>query len=802
MPLPNILEFIGTNVTQAGFKVAQEKLLNFLSGEAATKVELSAAVTPKADKTYVDTALASFQNGAIKTYSTLTAANADIANIALNTKVSVLSAENGGDYYKASASATSLTKSAYDSLTQAKSFFKTTTKGTLTKVEPNFTTGFFYNISAKARVSTTDMGYQHAYIRVNPQDIVVLEANIRGNTSLVRAIVFVDLSGNILESYGVPTSGTVDKTVSLDLIAPANTVGAHITIYTTTGFSLSTSIYKNVLAQDNFDDASNANSQLDMLSTDKLTNGYYWRYENGICTKTATVDKNYYALNRVKVTPGESYRLISKARGNSAIVKLVTFTDALNQIVGYHYNPISESVNESLDTTFTVPANAVFMCITTASSNLICYKINGFVQKIAENILELSGQDDLTTVSTTINNPYYWNYTNGIMTNIADTEYNALSAISVSEGDIYRLTCDAVKGNPSIVKVVMYKNSSGNVIGYEESIAIERDTPVALDTTFTVPANAATMHISLASPTHTLTKLPKGLAHIIDERIEKELESYTAIDENIVNMFDYWKGKKVLWIGTSVPAASSSYAYKLADRLGFRLVNKSVGWSPIRGGVAENISTDDPYGWKNSQYQRVVKAMSQSKAIKQSFIDNYAKWQPLLKNAPSALTEAEKALILSYSYENIFAGNLDADLIVIDHGVNDREWLLDLGLSVDLMKSGAVSTRDINYFYGGMNTILDHIFNNNVYAKVAMIGFFENTLRPELCEVQQDIAQLWQIPFCKTWEKTRFSQQKLSTGKTVLATIMSDSLHPHNDPTGKAHLLLTDILESFMRDVR
>ncbi|MFV5497291.1 hypothetical protein VXQ16_12065, partial [Acinetobacter baumannii] len=120
MPLPNILEFIGTNVTQAGFKAAQEKLLNFLSGEAATKVELSAAVTPKADKTYVDSALTSFQNGAIKTYPTLAAANADIANIALNTKVSVLSETDGGDYYKASASATSLTKSAYDPLTQAK----------------------------------------------------------------------------------------------------------------------------------------------------------------------------------------------------------------------------------------------------------------------------------------------------------------------------------------------------------------------------------------------------------------------------------------------------------------------------------------------------------------------------------------------------------------------------------------------------------------------------------------------------------------------------------------------------------
>ena len=55
-----------------------------------------------------------------RAYPTLALANADIANIALDTKVSVLSETEGGDYYKATAGATSLTKSPYDPLTQAK----------------------------------------------------------------------------------------------------------------------------------------------------------------------------------------------------------------------------------------------------------------------------------------------------------------------------------------------------------------------------------------------------------------------------------------------------------------------------------------------------------------------------------------------------------------------------------------------------------------------------------------------------------------------------------------------------------
>ena len=87
-----------------------------------TRDEIISRLLIKADKTYVDNALTSFQNGAIKTYPTLSAANADIANIALNTKVSVLSAEDGGDYYKATTNATSLTKSPYDALKQSKDY--------------------------------------------------------------------------------------------------------------------------------------------------------------------------------------------------------------------------------------------------------------------------------------------------------------------------------------------------------------------------------------------------------------------------------------------------------------------------------------------------------------------------------------------------------------------------------------------------------------------------------------------------------------------------------------------------------
>lgn len=127
MPLPNILEFIGTNITQRKFQQAQEKLLNYLGVEVPTKADLSnvsadlnAKITPKADKTYVDNALSGFTNGAAKFYPTLSDANADIANIGIKDKVEVGEAANGGTWYKATAGATSLTKSPYDPVGIAK----------------------------------------------------------------------------------------------------------------------------------------------------------------------------------------------------------------------------------------------------------------------------------------------------------------------------------------------------------------------------------------------------------------------------------------------------------------------------------------------------------------------------------------------------------------------------------------------------------------------------------------------------------------------------------------------------------
>ncbi|MCH7307834.1 SGNH/GDSL hydrolase family protein [Acinetobacter sp. NIPH 1852] len=126
--IEDILLSLGSNSENIDLKADQiyvNEQLQLKQQQIDTKADKTTTTLlqqEKANLSYVDSALASFQGGAFKAYPTLALANADIANIALNTKVDVLSTTDGGSYYKASADATSLTKSPYDPLNAAKSY--------------------------------------------------------------------------------------------------------------------------------------------------------------------------------------------------------------------------------------------------------------------------------------------------------------------------------------------------------------------------------------------------------------------------------------------------------------------------------------------------------------------------------------------------------------------------------------------------------------------------------------------------------------------------------------------------------
>jgi len=126
-----------------------------------------------------------------RAYPTLALANADIANIALDTKVSVLSETEGGDYYKATAGATSLTKSPYDPLTQSKEYVNirmilSESKGAFELTDPN---GRFVIYIKRDGTIFTKHG-----------DLTVVQSFIKQNQSALLKLLTYDLTNSAMLS--------------------------------------------------------------------------------------------------------------------------------------------------------------------------------------------------------------------------------------------------------------------------------------------------------------------------------------------------------------------------------------------------------------------------------------------------------------------------------------------------------------------------------------------------------------------------------------------------------------------------
>lgn len=103
MPLPSVEQFIGTNVTEQGFKNAQKQLVEYI---ADTKAQM-------------DSSFAAYVGGR-KAYATLALAQADQVNLPANTAIEITNdGTNNGTYQW---DGTTLTKSPYDPLVQAKDY--------------------------------------------------------------------------------------------------------------------------------------------------------------------------------------------------------------------------------------------------------------------------------------------------------------------------------------------------------------------------------------------------------------------------------------------------------------------------------------------------------------------------------------------------------------------------------------------------------------------------------------------------------------------------------------------------------
>ncbi len=230
---------------------------------------------------------------------------------------------------------------------------------------------------------------------------------------------------------------------------------------------------------------------------------------------------------------------------------------------------------------------------------------------------------------------------------------------------------------------------------------------------------------------------------------------------------------------------------------------------------------DDPLGWSGLNWDLVTRALSHTIGEKMELINNWAKWQPVLTaGPPAAIDSTLESNILGWSYENRILGHaLDSSLLLFDHGYNDSL----AGGHTGEVSAIPVDSRDRGTFIGATNWVVDRVeeYLDGAGARPPRIGFvghYDNTRFPDIAQAQEYLSALWGWPILKTWERTGWTQQTITTTGhwvdgvwvasggapqtiTLLQRALADGLHPHTDVSEAANNKLAAIMAPQVRQM-
>jgi len=393
-----------------------------------------------------------------------------------------------------------------------------------------------------------------------------------------------------------------------------------------------------------------------------------------------------------------------------------------------------------------------------------------------------------------------------VMSNVGTEEIIGTHAsLAVTPGDKLKIT--GYVYNAAYPLLTTY--NAGLFVGYAKN---DLTNTAVTDYIYTVPSNVDKIIVN--SNISTIIAISKLIL----------VDTGTYIADAISSL---WKNKKIAWFGTSIPAgdtgygltSSRSYPKYLGTKLGALLVNESVGASCVSCKNPSYINaTTNPYGFSLTDFNPVSRCMTNTIAEMQWIIANYN--SPIFTlNVPSSMTTDISNGILDYSYENMLNRHLGVnapDLYVFDHGHNDGGTI---ATDADLIATYGEKT--LYCFTGAMNFLFNKIKEDNPQAKIVIIGEYENVARPDVGALQTSVANSWNIPIFKLWEKLGWNRtRKITTSGywsnglwvpsggasqqlTVMQCWVADGVHPHTDLSDKALNFITDNLYAwFANEVR
>ena len=294
----------------------------------------------------------------------------------------------------------------------------------------------------------------------------------------------------------------------------------------------------------------------------------------------------------------------------------------------------------------------------------------------------------------------------------------------------------------------------------------------------------------------------------------------------IDNEINYWKNKKIVWFGTSIPAGvvnagasggNGAYPARIGQTLGATVYNESIGSSRVRGGNYHAIGDGDPMGWSGCEAIGVMLSMSLSRAEKQAIIDSWdSKWKDIMLE-PEAYNPDNVSGYLNSSWDTILTKYLtggsigQCDLYVFDHGYNDG--VITYGFS-DLDEIPA-QREDRTYWWGAMDFLIRKILSDNPKAKILVIGHYNygadafsrgaNWSGKYVCDAQKAYAESWGFSCVETWKLLGLTMNTIDINGTETPVIYArypDHLHPASDSTGYELTRYADALTPYVNMAR
>lgn len=268
------------------------------------------------------------------------------------------------------------------------------------------------------------------------------------------------------------------------------------------------------------------------------------------------------------------------------------------------------------------------------------------------------------------------------------------------------------------------------------------------------------------------------------------------------------EGKRVLWLGTSIPAGCT-YPQNACANLGMTCLNHAIGESF----VAERTFT--------------VPARHSGFSLSMSMEEKDSAYRHLVEEG---IIDKHQLDVWKFtSYDNRMLPFLqDVDIVIIDHGYNDAFTLKDES-ALDCVDW---ESEDRKTFVGAFNFIYRKIKETNPNVVIAIGGYFQNTCTfsytvtgKHVSQVLTAIAEHYNLPLLDVWNYTGIEDGHIPDSEhyfdelnarygtefynqfpdengniTYFQKFCPDGVHPFSDPTGESDRMLDEIFTKLLAE--